>query len=66
MHYRLFITRREKRLKQKDLAEVLHIHKITYNKKENGVAEFTLSEAFALANYFETTVDELFKEEGSN
>ena len=63
MHYRLYVARRERRLKQKHVADHLQIHSATYNRKENGVAEFTLSEAFALANYFGSTVDELFQQE---
>lgn len=65
MHYHLYVARRERRLKQKHVADFLKIHSATYNRKENGVAEFTLSEAFALAGYFGSTVDELFREVGA-
>jgi len=63
MHHHLFIARRERRLKQKDIAALLDIHPVTYNKKENGKSEFELKEAFFLADYFETTVDSLFSKD---
>lgn len=63
MHKNLYIARRENRLKQTDMAKKLKITNVTYSKKENGKAEFTLSEAFLLADYFGMTVDELFKKE---
>lgn len=61
MHYRLFVTRKENRLHQVDVAKVLGIHSVTYSRKETGDKEFTLTEAFKLAKMFDTTVDELFR-----
>ena len=61
MHYKLYVARKENRLKQKDVARELDIHSVTYSRKESGEKEFTLSEAFRLAEIFETTVDELFR-----
>lgn len=61
MHYRLYVARKENNLKQKDLAKRLHIHNVTYSRKERGELDFTLTEAFQLADMFKTTVDELFK-----
>ncbi|MEY9975771.1 helix-turn-helix transcriptional regulator [Lysinibacillus sp. RC79] len=60
MHYKLYVSRKENRLKQKDVARKLDIHSVTYSRKETGEKEFTLSEAFRLAEMFDTTVDELF------
>lgn len=60
MQHKLFIARRENRLKQKDVAEVLHIDPITYHRKESGKAAFTLPEAFKLAEYFGMKLDDLF------
>lgn len=64
MHFGLFVARKERKLKQKDVARKLGIHRDTYGRKENGVLDFTLSEAFLLAEMFETTVDELFRKGG--
>lgn len=46
--------------KQQDMADFLEIGLTTYNFKENGKKAFTLSEAKKLADYFNTTIDELF------
>ena len=61
MHYKLYVARKENKLKQIDVARKLDIHSVTYSRKETGEKEFTLSEALKLAEIFETTVDELFK-----
>lgn len=64
MQSKLYVKRKENRLKQKDVAEILSIHPITYHKKESGKSGFELSEAFVLADHFDTTVDELFMNGG--
>ncbi|KKB75322.1 MULTISPECIES: helix-turn-helix transcriptional regulator [Bacillus] len=60
MYSTLFITRKEKRKSQKDIAKVLNIHTQSYHLKEAGKREFTLSEAKKLAHYFNTSLDNLF------
>ncbi|OEC03478.1 hypothetical protein GY31_01730 [Lysinibacillus sphaericus] len=60
VHYKLYVARKENRLKQKDVAKYIGIHVCTYSRKETGEKEFTLSEAFKLAEMFDTTVDKLF------
>lgn len=64
MHHKLYIARRENRLKQVDMAKILKITNVTYSRKETGISEFTLQEALTLAEHFGLTVDELFKKEG--
>ncbi|PUB12219.1 helix-turn-helix transcriptional regulator [Paenisporosarcina sp. OV554] len=61
MYHNLYIARREKREKQKDLADLLGIHKQSYFPKENGKSEFTLTEAKKLAKHYYMTLDELFE-----
>ncbi|PJO45137.1 helix-turn-helix transcriptional regulator [Lysinibacillus xylanilyticus] len=61
MYVNLYVARKENKLNQKDVAKELGIHSVTYSRKEAGDKEFTLSEAFKLAEIFETTVDELFR-----
>lgn len=56
----LYVARKEKQLKQTEVARLINIHSTTYSKKERGELDFTLSEAFILADFFETTVDSLF------
>ncbi|MED1302977.1 transcriptional regulator [[Bacillus thuringiensis] serovar konkukian] len=60
MHKNLFIARKEQRLTQEKAANLIHISPRTYFAKEHGKRDFTLKEAQKLANYFQTTVDELF------
>lgn len=60
MYYKLYVARKENKLKQVDVAKKLNIHSVTYSRKETGEKEFTLTEAFKLAEMFDTTVDELF------
>ncbi|MES1053605.1 helix-turn-helix transcriptional regulator [Bacillus thuringiensis] len=60
MHKNLFIARKERRMTQEKVANLIHISTRTYFAKEHGKSDFTLKEAQKLANYFKTTVDELF------
>lgn len=60
MYYKLYVARKEKNLKQKDVARIVKMHSVTYSRKEREELDFTLKEAFVLADLFETTVDELF------
>ena len=60
MHHNLYIARRENRMKQTDVAKKLMIHSVTYSRKERAELDFTLTEAFALSEIFQMTVEELF------
>lgn len=64
MNHQLYILRRENNLHQKDLAELLHISRVTYQKKETGQYPFTIPEAIILANHFGVTLDDLFNSKG--
>lgn len=65
MYFQLYVKRRESKLQQKDVAKMLNIHPVTYSRKETGKTDFELKEAFFLADYFGTTVDELFTKEAT-
>lgn len=60
MHPHLYVERKERHLKQKDVAEMLNINPITYHRKETGKTVFTLPEALFLADLFGVTVEKLF------
>lgn len=60
MYHQLYILRRENRLNQTDLANLLNISRVTYQAKESGKYPFTVPEAVLLANYFDVTLDYLF------
>lgn len=47
-------------LNQEEMAQKLGISKPAYFKKENGITEFTISEAKNLAEIFGKTVEEIF------
>ncbi|WP_195536863.1 helix-turn-helix transcriptional regulator [Bacillus paralicheniformis] len=64
MYSTLFIARKEKRKSQRDIAKVLNIHAQSYHLKESGKREFTVSEAVKLAQYFNTSLDNLFGKRG--
>ncbi|WP_257431165.1 helix-turn-helix transcriptional regulator [Metaclostridioides mangenotii] len=52
--------RKEKNLRQIDVANVIGVKKTTYASKENGERRFTLEEADALAEYFNVDLREVF------
>ncbi|ANN34908.1 transcriptional regulator [Bacillus thuringiensis serovar coreanensis] len=60
MHKNLFIARKERRMTQEVIANLINVAPKTYYLKEHGKNDFTLKEAQKLASYFKTTVDELF------
>ncbi|WP_195938662.1 helix-turn-helix transcriptional regulator [Romboutsia sp. 1001713B170131_170501_G6] len=47
-------------LKQEDVAKILNMSKTSYSYKETGKQEFRLNEAKILADYFGTTIDDIF------
>ncbi|MCE9676590.1 helix-turn-helix domain-containing protein [Paraclostridium bifermentans] len=47
-------------LNQEDVAKMLNMSKTSYSYKETGKQEFRLNEAKMLADYFGTTIDEIF------
>lgn len=59
-HRELRAMRARYGLTQHDMAEMLDMHKATYNRKERGMIDFTLSEAKLLADKFKVTIEELF------
>lgn len=58
---KLIVLRNKNKLTQNDVAELIGITETSYGNKERGTATFDLPEAFALAELFETSVDELFE-----
>ena len=54
---RLRELREDHDLKQKDLAEYLHIRQNTYSQYENGQRQVPLEVLIALAKYYRTSTD---------
>lgn len=55
-----------KGINQADMAKFLGIYQHTFSLKLNGKTPFTLEESKKIADYFETTVDEIFFEDTVN
>ena len=56
---RLRELREDRDLKQKDLAEYLHIRQNTYSQYENGQRQVPVEVLIALAKYYRTSTDYL-------
>ncbi|MBM7631134.1 helix-turn-helix transcriptional regulator [Geomicrobium sediminis] len=65
-NYKLYIARKERKLRQIDIAKKLSISKQSYYKKENGLSCFTQIEMNMLAKIFNCSLDDLFWYEESN
>ena len=60
MQFRNIRNLREDRdLRQRELAEVLHVSQNTYSQYENGVIELTAEKLVLLADFYEVSVDYL-------
>lgn len=59
-YMKLKALRVENSLTQQDMADLLSINKATYNRKELGVTDFTLIEAFKIAKKLNTSIPEIF------
>lgn len=54
------MMREQHNKKQEEIAEILEISLGNYNKKESGKIRFSLIEAKKIADYFETSIEEIF------
>lgn len=52
-----------KRLTQSEMAKILNLSIVSYNKKENGKVPFTLEEIKILSEYFKVPIESFFKDE---
>jgi len=57
---RLEILRKQKGIKQEELAEALEVSRQTIGSLENGRYNPSIILAFKLARYFNTTIEEIF------
>lgn len=63
INYRLKGLRVERNLTQDDISKLLKIHKGTYNRKEQGVTDFTLQEARRISKLFHKSIEYIFFDE---
>ena len=59
MKYRIKDLREDKDLKQKEIAEILHIHQTTYSDYELGNLNVPISVLSRLADFYNTSIDYL-------
>lgn len=57
---RLRLMREQRNIKQEKIAGILGISLGNYNKKESGKIRFSLNEAKLIADFFDTTIEEIF------
>lgn len=55
--------RKNKGLKQEDIAKIIGTSMVNYSKKENGIVRFSLIEAKLLSDFFSLPIEEIFFEE---
>lgn len=60
MQIKLIGLRKELKISQKEMANLLGISQKTYCQKENGKTEFLLSEMFIISEYFKMPVECIF------
>lgn len=60
VNYELKALRARKNISQQEMANLLRMTVSTYNRKENGVRNFTIDEAKLLAGFFKTSIEQIF------
>lgn len=58
-HEKLKILRKGQGLTQQEVADLVHVNRVTYTNWENGKREPNFEKLFLLAEYLETTTDYL-------
>ena len=61
MHYRIRDLREDRDLKQKDIAQMLHIHQTTYSDYEIGTLNVPIHVLMQLADFYNTSIDYLVR-----
>lgn len=59
-NFKLKALRTEHKIKQSDMADMLGIGVTTYNRKENGLSEFTETECLKISKLFEVSPMDIF------
>lgn len=60
MDLQIKFIRKNRNLKQQDVASYLKMSLSNYNKKENGKVKFSLEEAKKMSRLFQTDIDNFF------
>lgn len=46
---------------QEEFADIIHVSKVNYSKKENGKVKFSLNEAFMISKHFNKPIESIFE-----
>ena len=57
---KLYDARKQAKLSQQDVADILGISRNSYGQKERGYVPFNLEEMFALSELLDSSLDDLF------
>lgn len=60
INYELKALRAKNNIRQRNMADMLHMTVATYNRKENGARSFTIDEAKEVAEFFNTSIEKIF------
>lgn len=60
MQEKLLLIRKNKKIPQREMADLLGISTNQYNLKENGKYNFDCDEMFQIADYFKMKIDDIF------
>ena len=60
MQIKLYEARKQAKLSQQEVADILGISRNSYGQKERGDVSFNLEEMFALSDLLNTSLDDLF------
>ena len=60
MQIKLYEARKQAKLSQQEVADILGISRNSYGQKERGDVSFNLEEMFALSELLNTSLDDLF------
>ena len=60
MQIKLYDARKQAKLSQQDVADILGISRNSYGQKERGNVPFNLEEMFALSDLLNVSLDDLF------
>ena len=61
MYTQLLAHRKKRKLRQRDVAELIGLKFDAYRHRENGLMEFRISECLKLSELFGVSVEELFR-----
>ncbi|BAK15811.1 predicted transcriptional regulator [Solibacillus silvestris StLB046] len=66
MQWNLLRIRKENKLSQAKMAEILKIDYTTYHNKETGKSKFNADEMFLISNLFDLPIEDIFLPTDSN